>query len=198
MQYLIHQERMDELLAMITQHGQPATQAAKAAMDAGDGAAANKALEADAKAWEMTKEWHRKRINEDQYGGNGDTGGGHTGDGIPSNAIQMFRDPDGHLKTKEGGDVAIFGKNYAAYVTAGPGSSAPWQYFVGEMDGNTASMSCDGRKIAWTVADSPTDPGEPYYANTAYVQPYKKGQYCCFRIGEGGNSAETVAIFSVN
>ena len=212
MEYLIHQEKMDELNAIIGQQGGPATSAASDAMAAtqialaaGDTAKAtqemNKAIEAnklDGKAWSNVQKWHDNRINEDQYGESGPGSGGQGGaGGIPPNAIQTTPGAGNVLLTAEGGNVAINGKNYAAYVQRGAGATGPVYHFIGDFDGDVASMSCDGRKIAFSVTDGPADPGTPYNANVAESRPYKKGQYCNFRIGEGGYSDEVVAIYSI-
>jgi len=213
MKYLIHEDKMQELNDIIGNQGSPATSkvsdsfaALEVAIKTGTKAEAQAAFTAavDAnklvgKAWENAQEWHDNRINEDQY--EGDDGGKDPGGdlpAIPSNAIQMFRGGDGHLTTEDGKDITIHGKNYAAYVTGGKGASAPWQWFKADMNGNHVSLSCDGKKIAFVVGDTPTDPGEPYNANTAMHMPYKKGQIASFRIGEGGYSNDTMAIFSVN
>lgn len=199
MEYLIHQEKMDELNAIIGQQGGPATSAVSDALAAGDTAKAVEANKIDGQAWANLQKWHDDRINEDQYGDpGGQPGGNQPLPGIPPNAIQMYPDKDGHLKTADGKEVTIKGKNYAAYVQRGQGATGPVYWFKGDFDAGMASMSCDGHKIAFTVTDSPSDPGEPYNGNTAYVNGYKAGQACNLRIGEGGYSDEVLIIFSIN
>jgi hypothetical protein len=212
MNYLIHQENMDELNAIVGQQGGPIPSKVSDALaevqiaiaegnDDKANAALNKAIEANklsGAAWDNVQEWHDDRINEDQY--EGDDGGKDPGGelpAIPSNAIQMFPGKDGHLLTQDGKDITVRGKNYAAHVTGGTGATGQVYYFKANYDAPMASMSCDGKKIAFTVTDSPSDPGEPYNANTAYANGYKKGQCCNFRIGEGGYHHDTTAIFSI-
>jgi hypothetical protein len=215
MEYLIHQEKMNELNAIIGQQGGPATSAASDAMAAtqialaaGDTAKAtqemNKAIEAnkiDGKAWSNVQKWHNNRINEDQYGGDSPDPGGNTGGGgIPPNAIQTTPGAGNVLLTAEGGNVAINGKNYAAYVQRGKDSGSgmgPVYHFIGDFDGDMASLSCDGRKIAFSVTDGPGDPGQPYNGNAVEHRPYKAGQYCNVRIGEGGYSDEVMIIYNI-
>jgi len=217
--YLIHEDKMEELNTIIGKQGSPGTSkvsdsfaALEIAIKSGVKADAQKAFDAAVqaniavgKAWENAQQWHDKRINEDQYEGGavpGESGGDNTGPpAIPSNATEMFRGGDGHLQTADGKDITVYGHNYAAHVTGaaqGDGSKTPWQWFTAEMDGNHVSMSCDSHQIAFTVTDKPTDPGVPGFSNTAMVMPYKKGQIVNFRIGAGGYHTAATAIFSVN
>lgn len=213
MNYLIHQDTLDELDDIIGNQGSPATSkvsdsfaALEVAIKTGTKKEAQAAFDAAVqanilvgKAWEHAQHWHDKVENENQTE-DGASGQGGTQPGapaIPANAIEMFDAGGGNLKTQDGKDVTIQGKNYAAHVKAGKGATGPVYHFKANYSAAMASMSCDGRKIAFSVTDAPADPGEPYNGNTASATGYKAGQYCNFRIGEGGYTDDTTAIFSI-
>ena len=211
MNYKVPDHKLEELNEIVGQQGgvipsqvSDALAAMQIAAAAGNEAEYKKqlnlAIEANklnGAAWTNVQEWHDEVENEYAMEDDGDKDDGGGLPAIPSNAIQMFPDGAGNLKTEDGKDITVKGKNYAAYVTGGLGSTGPVYHFKANYDAGMASMSCDGKKIAFSVSDQPTDPGVPYNANTASANGYKKGQWCNFRIGEGGYSHDTMAIFSI-
>jgi hypothetical protein len=210
MEYLIHEDKMEELNAIIGNQGSPATSkvsdsfaALEVAIKTGTKAEAQKAFDAAVqanilvgKAWTNAQQWHDKRINEDEYEGSTD-GGGHGGGTdaphFPPGTTMCELKP-GQNGGFDLGTVKVNGGHFGAVIPTGD----QWQYFVGDKDGDVASMSCDGVKIAFAISGSPADPGTPYNGNTAEQRPYKKGQFVCFRLGEGGYAAERAALFSIH
>lgn len=205
MNYLIHQDKLDELNAIIGNQGSPATSkvsdsfaALEVAIKTGTKEQAQKAFN-DAvnanilvgQAWENAQEWHDDVENENQTD-DGSGGGDDTAPHFPPGTTMHDLKP-GQNGGSDLGTVEVNSGNHGAVIPRGD----QWQYFVGDKDGDVASMSCDGVKIAFAISDTPADPGTPYNGNTAEQRPYKKGQFVCFRLGEGGYAPERAALFSI-
>jgi hypothetical protein len=90
------------------------------------------------------------------------------------------------------GTVQVNGTRNAVVLERGD-----WAFFKADRDGDVASGSCDGVGLAWGAFDTPTDPGNAGYPNTAEVRPYKAGQFVCMKPLEGGYNATRAVLFNV-